>query len=63
MFHAVNQSATECTQQLWRYRPNVPIHVCLGGPTSSLWLRRNQCATHQGKNSPEEQDDRVFNSH
>jgi hypothetical protein len=27
VFHAVSQSATECAQQLWRYRPNVPIHV------------------------------------
>ncbi|MBD2492110.1 plasmid replication protein, CyRepA1 family [Aulosira sp. FACHB-615] len=27
VFHAVSQSATECTQQLWRYRPNVPMHV------------------------------------
>lgn len=26
-FHAVSQSATECAQQLWRYRPNVPMHV------------------------------------
>ncbi|MBD2682404.1 MULTISPECIES: plasmid replication protein, CyRepA1 family [Nostoc] len=27
VFHAVSQSATECAQQLWRYRPNVPMHV------------------------------------
>ncbi|MBD2302785.1 plasmid replication protein, CyRepA1 family [Nostoc sp. FACHB-190] len=27
VFHAVSQSATECVQQLWRYRPNVPMHV------------------------------------
>ncbi|MBW4448140.1 MAG: DUF3854 domain-containing protein [Spirirestis rafaelensis WJT71-NPBG6] len=27
VFHAVSQTATECAQQLWRYRPNVPIHV------------------------------------
>ncbi|MEA5507679.1 plasmid replication protein, CyRepA1 family, partial [Halotia wernerae UHCC 0503] len=27
VFHAVSQSATECSQQLWRYRPNVPMHV------------------------------------
>jgi Domain of unknown function (DUF3854)/Origin of replication binding protein len=26
-FHAVSQSATECAQQLWRYRPDVPMHV------------------------------------
>lgn len=26
-FHAVSQPATECTQQLWRYRPNVPMHI------------------------------------
>jgi flagellar biosynthesis regulator FlaF len=26
-FHSVSQSATECAQQLWRYRPNVPMHV------------------------------------
>lgn len=26
-FHSVSQSATECAQQLWRYRPNVPIYV------------------------------------
>lgn len=26
-FHAVSQPATECAQQLWRYRPNVPMHV------------------------------------
>ncbi len=27
VFHAVSQSATECAQQLWRYRPDVPMHV------------------------------------
>jgi Domain of unknown function (DUF3854) len=27
VFHGVSQTATECAQQLWRYRPNVPIHV------------------------------------
>ena len=27
VFHAVSQSATECVQQLWRYRPNVPMYV------------------------------------
>jgi hypothetical protein len=27
VFHAVSQSATECSQQLWRYRPHVPMHV------------------------------------
>jgi hypothetical protein len=27
VFHAVSQSATECAQQLWRYRPNVPMYV------------------------------------
>jgi hypothetical protein len=27
VFHAVSQTATECAQQLWRYRPKVPIHV------------------------------------
>jgi hypothetical protein len=26
-FHAVSQPATECAQQLWRYRPNVPMHI------------------------------------
>lgn len=26
-FHAVSQSANECAQQLWRVRPNVPMHV------------------------------------
>ncbi|KAB8318239.1 DUF3854 domain-containing protein [Tolypothrix campylonemoides VB511288] len=26
-FHAVSQSATECAQQLWRNRPDVPMHV------------------------------------
>lgn len=26
-FHAVSQTATECAQMLWRYRPNVPLHV------------------------------------
>jgi len=26
-FHGVSQPATECAQQLWRYRPNVPMHV------------------------------------
>ncbi len=26
-FHAVSQAATECAQQLWRYRPDVPMHV------------------------------------
>ena len=26
-FHAVSQPATDCAQQLWRYRPNVPMHV------------------------------------
>jgi hypothetical protein len=27
VFHAISQPATECAQQLWRYRPNVPMHV------------------------------------
>jgi Domain of unknown function (DUF3854) len=27
IFHAKSQTATECAQQLYRYRPNVPIHV------------------------------------
>ena len=27
VFHAVSQSATECAQQLWRYRPNVPMYI------------------------------------
>ncbi|MBD2441180.1 plasmid replication protein, CyRepA1 family [Nostoc sp. FACHB-110] len=27
VFHAVSQTATECAQHLWRYRPKVPIHV------------------------------------
>ncbi|WP_193199948.1 plasmid replication protein, CyRepA1 family [Nostoc sp. MG11] len=27
VFHAVSQSATECSQQLWRYRPDVTMHV------------------------------------
>ncbi|MBD2450522.1 bifunctional DNA primase/helicase, partial [Nostoc sp. FACHB-152] len=27
VFHAVSQTATECAQQLYRYRPKVPIHV------------------------------------
>jgi hypothetical protein len=27
IFHDVNQTATECAQQLWRYRPKVPMHV------------------------------------
>jgi hypothetical protein len=26
VFHAVRQSATECAQQLWRYRPDVPMY-------------------------------------
>ena len=26
-FHAISQTATECAQQLYRYRPKVPIHV------------------------------------
>ena len=26
-FHGVSQTATECAQQLYRYRPKVPIHV------------------------------------
>jgi hypothetical protein len=26
-FHGISQPATECAQQLWRYRPNVPMHV------------------------------------
>ncbi|OUL29691.1 bifunctional DNA primase/helicase [Nostoc sp. RF31YmG] len=26
-FHGVSQTATECAQQLWRYRPKVPVHV------------------------------------
>lgn len=26
-FHAVSQSATECAQQLWRVRNNLPMHV------------------------------------
>ncbi|MBH8566807.1 DUF3854 domain-containing protein [Nostoc sp. CENA67] len=27
VFHTISQSATECAQQLWRYRPNVPMYV------------------------------------
>ncbi len=27
VFHAVSQGATECAQQLWRNRPDVPMHV------------------------------------
>jgi Domain of unknown function (DUF3854) len=27
VFHAVSQTATECAQQLYRYRPIVPMHV------------------------------------
>ncbi len=27
VFHGVSQTATECSQQLYRYRPIVPIHV------------------------------------
>ncbi|NDJ25570.1 DUF3854 domain-containing protein [Nostoc sp. B(2019)] len=27
VFHAVSQSATECAQQLWRVRPNIPMYV------------------------------------
>ncbi|MBD2215072.1 DUF3854 domain-containing protein [Nostoc linckia FACHB-104] len=27
VFHGVSQTATECAQQLYRYRPKVPIHV------------------------------------
>lgn len=27
IFHDINQTATECAQQLWRYRPGVPMHV------------------------------------
>jgi hypothetical protein len=27
VFHGGSQAATECLQQLWRYRPNVPMHV------------------------------------
>ncbi len=27
VFHGVSQTATECAQQLWRYRTKVPIHV------------------------------------
>ena len=26
-FHGISQPATECAQQLWRYRPNVRMHV------------------------------------
>ncbi|WP_238360556.1 plasmid replication protein, CyRepA1 family [Iningainema tapete] len=27
VFHGISQTATECAQQLYRYRPKVPIHV------------------------------------
>ncbi len=27
VFHGSSQTATECAQQLWRYRPKVPIHI------------------------------------
>ncbi|WP_414545879.1 plasmid replication protein, CyRepA1 family [Nostoc sp. CCY0012] len=27
VFHAVSQAATECAQQLWRYRHNVPMYI------------------------------------
>lgn len=26
-FHSITQTATECAQQLWRYRPDVPMHI------------------------------------
>lgn len=26
-FHATTAAATDCIQQLWRYRPNVPMHI------------------------------------
>ena len=27
VFYATVQTATDCAQQLWRYRPNVPMHI------------------------------------
>ncbi|NER45836.1 MAG: DUF3854 domain-containing protein [Symploca sp. SIO1A3] len=27
VFYATTQAATDCAQQLWRYRPNVPMHI------------------------------------
>ncbi len=27
VFHAVSQTATECAQMMYRYRPNVPFHI------------------------------------
>ena len=27
VFHGASQTAQECVQQLWRYRPNVPMHI------------------------------------
>ncbi|NER25782.1 MAG: DUF3854 domain-containing protein [Symploca sp. SIO1C2] len=27
VFYSTTQAATDCAQQLWRYRPNVPMHI------------------------------------
>jgi hypothetical protein len=35
-FHAVSQTATECVQMLYRYRPNVPINVWVAPKSTSL---------------------------
>ncbi|MFN6568189.1 plasmid replication protein, CyRepA1 family [Dendronalium sp. ChiSLP03b] len=41
VFHAVSQTATECAQQLWRYRPKVPIHVWVAPKPPFGYLNTN----------------------
>ncbi|MBD2615812.1 bifunctional DNA primase/helicase, partial [Nostoc punctiforme FACHB-252] len=41
VFHGVSQTATECAQQLWRYRPKVPIHVWVASKPPFGYLDTN----------------------
>nr|WP_306296912.1 plasmid replication protein, CyRepA1 family [Nostoc sp. TCL26-01] len=41
VFHGVSQTATECAQQLWRYRPKVPLHVWVASKPPFGYLDTN----------------------
>ncbi|MBA3920419.1 MAG: DUF3854 domain-containing protein [Nostocaceae cyanobacterium] len=43
VFHASTQTATECTQQLHRYRPNVPFHIWVA-PKPSFGYKETNAA-------------------
>jgi ElaB/YqjD/DUF883 family membrane-anchored ribosome-binding protein len=41
VFHGVSQTATECAQHLWRYRPKVPLHVWVAAKPPFGYLDTN----------------------